>query len=459
MQYAVTPKLNVQAELRTRGTEHGNLLLDFDRDSPNPTIAKDPFLEKNRYRRDLEENIARFGARYAISPRQDIITSAMYLDRQEDFTRLATEKSNHQSLLKDQGYQSETQYQYRGDRFNVTAGGGIYQVHLDQNNILKRVDGSPPRKPCDQGRDDVDTGIFCKDDLNRERVNGYLYSNYNLRSNLNATVGFSYDSYGERAIDFGRFNPKFGLQWDVVSNLRLRAAWFETVKSALIANQTLEPTQIAGFNQLFDDISGTKSRRMGIGMDTHYANMLYGGFEVSQRDLDVPLEFYNPDVRNHQVEIQKQKENLYRSYLYWPISNQWVLRGEGQFERFSRDNADTQPHQIDTISAPVSISYFGSQGLFTSVIGTYVNQKVDRVSPSLIYEGSKQDNVGRDGFFLLDTVLGLRLPNRRGILSFEVRNLLDEQFLYRNANFYVSEATNPRYLPVRTMFLRATFNF
>ncbi len=319
IQYALTSKLNVQAELRTRGTEHGNLLLDFDRDSPDLKIARDPSLEKNRYRLDLEENIARIGARYAISPRQDIITSAMYLDGQEDFTRLATSLSNHQSLSKNQGYQSETQYQYRGDRFNVTAGGGIYQVNLDQRNTLRRVDGAQ-RRPCDLTADDFQTGVFCKESLDRERINGYLYSNYNLRSNLNATVGFSYDSYGERAIDFGRFNPKFGLQWDIVSNLRLRAAWFETVKSALIANQTLEPTQIAGFNQLFDDISGTKSRRMGIGMDTHYANMLYGGFEVSQRDLGVSFEFYNPDVRNYQVEVQKQKENLYRSYLYWPIN-------------------------------------------------------------------------------------------------------------------------------------------
>ena len=33
IQHAVTPKLNVQAEVRTRSTDQGNLLLDFDKDT------------------------------------------------------------------------------------------------------------------------------------------------------------------------------------------------------------------------------------------------------------------------------------------------------------------------------------------------------------------------------------------------------------------------------------------
>ncbi|HMU65142.1 MAG: hypothetical protein U1E82_02785 [Nitrosomonas sp.] len=150
------------------------------------------------------------------------------------------------------------------------------------------------------------------------------------------------------------------------------------------------------------------------------------------------------------------------------VSNsQWVLRGEGQLERFSRDNAGFDPHRIDTLSAPVSISYFGSQGLFTSVIGTYVNQKIDREFASPIYEGSKRDNVGRDGFFLLDAVLGFRLPKRRGALSVEVRNLFDHEFLYRNASLssiVINDITiNPnvtnRFIPDRTIMMRLTLHF
>lgn len=88
-----------------------------------------------------------------------------------------------------------------------------------------------------------------------------------------------------------------------------------------------------------------------------------------------------------------------------------------------------------------------------------MSQKVDREESQPIHIGSRRDNEGRDGFFLLDAVLGFRLPKRLGMISFEARNLLDEQFLYRNANFYISEPTMPRFLPTRTLFLRATLNF
>jgi len=75
IQHAVTPKLNIQAEIRTRTTDQGNLLLDFDRDSD------DPMLSKNRLRRKLDEDIARIGARYSVAPNQHILISGQYLDR------------------------------------------------------------------------------------------------------------------------------------------------------------------------------------------------------------------------------------------------------------------------------------------------------------------------------------------------------------------------------------------
>ncbi len=466
MQYAVTPKLNVQAELRTRGTEHGQLLLDFDRDSPDPNVARNPLNPNNRYRRDLDEDTARMGARYAISPQQDFIVSTSFADRKDGLIQpgiafIAGQLVGFDTMERNRMYQVESQYQYRDQRFNLIAGGGIYQVNSNAHVATRLL---PPGDPS----------IFCinfptscfSQDSNREKVNGYLYTNYNLRSNLNATMGFSYDSHRNPvgSIDYGRFNPKFGLQWDVVSNVRFRLAWFETTKSTLVTNQTIEPTQIAGFNQLYDDPTGTKSRRMGLGVDAHYANTVFGGFEISQRDLEVPGVL--SDASGSITFFQQQKENLYRSYLYWPINNQWVLRGEGQLERFSRERTvkdftidALSPHQIDTLSAPLSISYFGAQGLFSSLIGTYVSQKVDRELTSAIYSGSAKQNEGKDGFFLVDAVLGFRLPKRRGAVSIEARNLLDEQFLYRNANFYLSEPTLPRFLPARTLLVRATFNF
>jgi hypothetical protein len=71
----------------------------------------------------------------------------------------------------------------------------------------------------------------------------------------------------------------------------------------------------------------------------------------------------------------------------------------------------------------------------------------------------EKTNSGVDTFFLLDSIIGYRFPNRRGMLAFEGRNLLNDKFFYRNTGFYISEAIPTRYVPERTFFARLTLNF
>ena len=56
----------------------------------------------------------------------------------------------------------------------------------------------------------------------------------------------------------------------------------------LISNQTIEPTQVAGFNQLFDGVEGEAAWRYGVGIDQKLSGTLYAGAELSWRDLDHP---------------------------------------------------------------------------------------------------------------------------------------------------------------------------
>ncbi|HNH51988.1 MAG TPA: FecR domain-containing protein [Nitrosomonas sp.] len=463
MQYALTPKLNVQAELRTRGTEHGDLIMDFGRQG-DPTDP--PNFTRNR--RALNEDIARVGARYAISPKQDVLFSGQYVNRDENLKFFSSDDIT--SKIKDEGYQTEAQHLLRGTFFNLVSGLGAYRT--DVNNIrhvdFTRRDG----EACKSSRLNND---FCDPDLpgfTRERTNGYVYANVSHLKNMNWTFGLSYDAYKEfRDFDVNSLNPKFGLQANITNFLRLRLAWFETVKSALIANQTLEPTQIAGFNQFFDDVNGTKSQRKGIGLDANFTKDLYSGVEYSERDLEAP-QFNGPGRTTQRIpnsiytlsSIDKQHEKLFRTYLYWlPISN-WVVRSEFQYEHFERDQAKTPPlevNRINTLSTPINISYFDPSGLFAGMTTTFVLQDIERSAANLPEDqrNSAKLNAGMDSFFLWDTVLGFRMPNRRGVLSLEGRNLLDQDFLYRSINFQQSEAIASRFIPSRTIFLRLTLNF
>ncbi|WP_371128869.1 TonB-dependent receptor domain-containing protein [Nitrosospira sp. Nsp1] len=450
IQYAVTPRFNVQAEVRTRQTEHGDLLQDFKVRNPDTTMEHS--------RRQLHQDWARIGARYSLSPKQDFIVSGIYTDRKENVSEVDPSPGGLtvNNPRRDRGYQAEVQYLLREDQFNVTAGGGTYRFDVEREETFG---------PCPPG-DTCDT-LF--PNVKSKRDNAYIYANLNLPKNINATLGLGYDFFkydldredfrrlsfepedgGDKSFSFHKVSPKIGVQWDIVDNLRLRLAWFETVKPALAANQTLEPTQVAGFNQMFDDVNGTRARRMGLGLDARIANKLYSGFEVSARDLDVPK------LRTFLSlsEIVKQKEKLYRAYLYFLPHPYWAIRGEFQFEKFTQnpDKAGDDPYRMETLSLPVSLNYFDPSGIFMKLMTTYVRQKVARLDSA---------NAGVNGFTLLDTAIGYRLPKRRGILSLEGRNLLNEDFFYRNINLQHPEQQlyNLRYSPDRTFFLRLTLNF
>ena len=96
---------------------------------------------------------------------------------------------------------------------------------------------------------------------------GYIYGNVNIPSPVVWTLGLSADDYKEESNEAEKINPKLGVQWNVTDDIRLRAAAFQVVKGPLSTNRTLEPTQVAGFNQFFDDDAGTVARRFGIGSD------------------------------------------------------------------------------------------------------------------------------------------------------------------------------------------------
>lgn len=439
VQHALTSRLNIQAEVRTRSSDQGNLLQNFTKPSDDPKDAQ------NRFRRRIDEDSIRVGARYDIAPNQNIIASGQFNNRRsEDIDPITSSIADKHLAFKTEAYQTEIQYQFRSDRVNVLAGSGIYRTSVDQNQ--KGINSITGKQCC--------LGILDSTSENNrsEKTNGYIYTNLNFTPNLNATMGFSYDSYKYNLVPIDGFNPKLGLQWNFTSYFRLRMAWIETIKAPLATNQTIEPTQVAGFNQLFDDINGTKSRRMGIGLDTHYENKVLSGFEVSNRDLSIPT-FSDPlssKLSGQDHDFIDQKENLYYVYLYGILHKNWTVKSEARFERLLRHPRADELNRLDTLSMPIGIDYFNPQGIFANLTGTFVRQRVN-------HQG--ETNGGIEKFFLVDASVGYRFPKRMGILSLEARNILDESFLFQNINIQTSQSAISRFVPTRTIFARMTLNF
>ena len=169
------------------------------------------------------------------------------------------------------------------------------------------------------------------------------------------------------------------------------------------------PTQIAGFNQFFDDINGTESTRYGFGLDHQLTPNLSLGAEATWRELDEPLFFGNDAVTD------KRDEQTHRGYVYWTPWSELALSAEVVYGRIQAQGGATStmvgvPEKVTTISVPAHARYFWKNGLFAGAGVTYVYQDVHRFDTSTF-------NEGHDHFVVVDATAGYRLPKRFGVFS------------------------------------------
>jgi tetratricopeptide (TPR) repeat protein len=396
-----SPKLGLQAEARHRETEHGDLEYNFDLNRFNPI-----------FRRDVRTDSVRVGAQFEPTPHSTFIASAIYQDEREESQGLARQ------FFTEQGYIAEGQYLFRETRFGLVAGGGYYDVDIESSTSGETA---------------------------TRHSNGYFYAHVRYPYQATWTVGVSIDSLDDGRIgEFHHVNPKLGMMWDITPNTTLRLAAFRTLKRPLLTDQTIEPTQLAGFNQLFDDNGGTESKRFGIALDQKFSSSLYGGVEVSERKLAVPIAVGVSDV------FLDWEEESYRTYLDWAPFTSLALSMEYQLEHFDNEDEFVPIPDTRTHIAPVTVRYFHPSGIFSSLTTTYVNQKVDFVSVA---------EIGDDEFILVDAGIGYRLPKRYGIVKLQVRNVFDNDFNYQALGFRTLEREALPFLPERTLLAQITLAF
>jgi TonB dependent receptor/Tetratricopeptide repeat len=437
-QTAVTPKLSLQAEYRKRVTDQGDLELRFDPRNFSPG-----------FRRDLNQDTGRVGLRYELTSSSDLITSLIVTDRDEDLldvtevdTPIGPIESRSRTELEDEGYQIEGQYLFQSKYFDVVAGLGGYDVDVDRtvSRSAKFPDGS------------IVAGTGSETTFRREQAGGYVYNDIKYPEDVVLTLGLGYTSFEQSAISVEKFIPKIGLRWLPVDDVQLRAVAMRTVKRALVADQTIEPTQVAGFNQFFDDINGTVADRYGLGVDLRLSPTLYLGGELNHRDLDIPVEV-RADGNVDSISDEGDEE-LWLAYAYWAFSPNWAVSAEllvDKFEGGEELGPDT-PRRIDTLTVPVALRYFHDSGLFAEVGARFLDQEIRRDTAS----GRRDEN---EQTVLFDAAAGYRLPGRRGIFSLEVVNIADEEFKFQDDNFRTSETRSARFVPDRTVLARLTLNF
>jgi hypothetical protein len=207
----------------------------------------DPENFSSRIRDRVRVDDVRFGLRQELDSASDILFVATHQDRKS-----ITDIFEGFSLnLQNKTDKFELQYARQQPGLSVAVGGTYLRADTDRGHLRRRRIVESGALQC-----------LC---ILHGRVQPTLRSfNWERRTTICAPAIPAIAS---------SFNPKVGLLWSPSDALTVRAAAYRVMKRRLVSEQGLEPTQVVGFNQYFDDENGDdRARRSGRGGCTALAS-------------------------------------------------------------------------------------------------------------------------------------------------------------------------------------------
>jgi hypothetical protein len=464
LQWAVSPRFNLQAEITSRESTEGDLAFNFDPDEFDSSFGNEKDLDSER-----------IGLRFSPTPQIDILVSHIESEREERQTfedlvigpplvpigpsppfppcppvcvPTLTPGGEYDVLLEEDGDQDEIQYQQKFSLGNLIL--GVAEANFDTTLTTATV----PSPSFPEG--------VVEDEIEQSR--GYLYFNSEILDGLELTLGASDDEFDQGPVSLSETSSKFGLRWQFAANQAIRVAAFEALKPALVNNRSLEPTQIAGFNQLFDDPNGTQTENVGVGYDIAVTRDIRLGIEASTREMSEPTVVNDP-VEGTIAVLEDRDEDINRVYFNWTPTDTLSVTAGAIYDRYKAEPSDTTlfdglPERVKTVSVPLSIGYFSPRGWYAGATVTAVDQEVVRnVDPGATASVPRAS--GEDDFEVIDLSLGYRLPKRMGSVSLEIQNAADEEFMYQDDSYreFRDEPSTGPYFPERTAFVRVNLVF
>jgi tetratricopeptide (TPR) repeat protein len=423
MQAQLTNKLSIQLEHIDRETDKGDMDLVFD-----------PAIYDPNERTTIDSEFTRAGFKYNLMNRHSILGSVAKTDRNkitETFTTITFPITATTITTIDDQTENKTgelQYIYTGNSINIAT--GVTDINRDFDTFTTVRDIVPPF---------FDTSVTTPANFDTDYFSVYSYVNWLVNNSLELTLGASHEKFERSGQAIEETNPKLGARISLSKDTAIRLASFSIVNKPDVAIQTLEPTQVMGFNQFFADIEGSRVTQHNIGIDSALTTNLSIGASYSYREIEWPI------FTAASVTFDELKEIQSQVYLNWVVSNFASISLAAIYENFENIDVNTvvTPKKLKTVSYPLRFSAFISNNLKLAITPTYVDH--DYVDASL--------NENSDDFVVTDLSLVYKFPRRMGNLSFGVHNLFDEQFNFYNLN-YTGENNEPRYIPSRSFITK-----
>ncbi|MCB1800244.1 MAG: TonB-dependent receptor [Gammaproteobacteria bacterium] len=419
-QVVTSEQLSLQVEARHVGQQQGDLRLD-----PRGVAVTE--------RRELDANLLRAGGRWRLNTSNDLIFSLAHAERDEtvDFPGFAFNCPpfpfpspfpcvpperilvNERTFDERTGTLAELQLQHRGSDYQIVAGVSHRDIDAEYSglstvstSIFNLVTANPI-----QGSDDI------------RSTSAYLYTHWPTSPDMLWTLGVGYDDHDEplrgMPIEYSRVNPKLGLQWQIAPWLNLRSAHIATTKHQLIVEETIEPTQVAGFAQFYDDFNRSRSKMNAIAFDLK-----------PDRDTFVLLEARNR--KSHEIESSNSlDERTYRIQVSRIFDDNWTAS-----IGFTRQHDDYQgpaeSFDLLTTQVPISIGYNHPSGFLARANWTAFDQELKPPGAASV----------DTNFNAVSLSAGYRWNKGRSRFMFGIDDALDDVEVYLDDAYKTHDAFN-----------------
>lgn len=303
----------------------------------------------------------------------------------------------------------------------------------------------------------ANNGFLTNADHDEDAISSYAYGTVHATEWLDFTLGADYTylklgdgtffpPFTDEESSKDKLSPKVGAVVYVTPETTFRTAYFESIGVSGVADlESIQPTIVGGFTQVFDQLPGASYSSYAFGLDHKWPGSTYIGTEFVHRNVKTLLpqtsDLFQLDFTTGGIQRTTEldslniysDENAVNSYVYQVLSETLtatlehsVLKVEDRF------------FETDIVSNKIrfSLNYFHPSGWFGFSTATWRHQ--DRDNYINADDATFDKNTDTD-FLILGVGTGYQLPHRRGSIVFALQNLLDEKYHWEPT----SRDTNP----------------
>jgi Tfp pilus assembly protein PilF len=406
-QTPVVPDFNLQLELRRSRNRGGDV-----------TQVLNPLSSAPESQRRIDTDTARVGWRYAPRPELEWLSSLVW--RQRDFravdiSRFDADEFTSLATTQRKAKLAETLLTYQRGSSLWTVGASLLRGTLDEQ-LAFNINGVP-----------VPLTAFNPSSQSDRHDVLFAHTQWSFGRQLALHAGLSHDAFVSPAVSLHKTHPKLGLHWQPSSNLGVRVAAFSTTATSPMKEQTIAPTQFAGFNQIFDDLQGTTSKQLAAALDHRLSHTTRWGWETVARKMQIYAQPLNETQGCEAVCRYAASEYKHQLYLNHRISSRWAMSSALGVERhhISTPGATLSvPAILTTSQLSARANYFHPQGWSTYAQVRGVRQRAD-------YQDPEAPN-GQARFALLDIGWRYQTPRQHVALLVDVLNVSDRKFNFQN---------------------------